>query len=52
MTLSNLRLLLPMTLLSLWAGVSGAQTVIGIVTDGPETRSRTSLPISDLEREI
>ncbi len=34
------------------ASGADAQTVIGLVTDGPEVRTRTGVPIAGLEREI
>jgi len=52
MKLSNSRRILYFALLTLWGSSSLAQTVIGFVTDGPEARSRTSIPISVLEQEI
>jgi outer membrane protein TolC len=38
--------------LALWAGTSAAQTIVGVVTDGPEARSRAAVPLDALEREI
>ena len=52
MKLSNYGRILCFALLTLWGSSSLAQTVIGFVTDGPEARSRTSIPISVLEQEI